>query len=205
MRGGLERSNSCSVEHHAKIVIIRMVEMVGEGILPTFVRDGFPQGAVIEMTKIENLINAIPASRHRCNTSDDLYSLLTVPTLSLFRAGYSPLLLLGAISMEGLDVLRSSLAGKNVASVSLYLTDRSLLLQHRQMHSRRLRTALSPPDLLTKLRANRALSRLELDVVRARNSEIYATRDCTDWSFDVSNLDAQSILSLLAQLIENRE
>ena len=186
----------------SKIVIIRMVDMVGYGILSTRLREEIPGGAVVEMTRISNMINTRSVAQDRFVVPDDLYSLLSVPTLSLLRAMYSPLLILGAISGDGLDMLYSSFTGKSVASASLYLSDCALTRQYRRMRHRTLHTVLFPPDLLTKLRAKRTLDRLKLEEARAWNNEIYATRDRTDCSMDVSNQDAQSILSRLSPLIK---
>jgi len=185
----------------SRIIIVRMVDMVGGGTLSACLREEISGGAVIEMTRIHNMINAGPATKDRSAISDGLHSLLSVSARSLLRARYSPLLILGAISGDGLDELRSNFTGMNVTSVSLYLSDRALTRQYRQMRARTLYTMLSPPDLLTKLRARRTLDGLKLEEARSWNSEICATRDRADCSFDVSNQDPKSIFLHLSSLI----
>jgi len=123
------------------------------------------------------------------------------PIASFLGAGYSPVVVLGAFSVDSMNSFIADYSGKGVVSVSLYVNDDTLAHLLLKKKNRETHIRLHATDTLVRRKNKRRLHYASLESTQVINRYIYETRCQADVCIDMSALDADSVVAELLRSV----
>jgi hypothetical protein len=185
------------------ILLIRGAPGIDTSMVGELLRASSPNGAVIDISSIRNMINIGSQVSAEGREYHDAIAASCAPVTVLLENYYSPIVVVGAFSLDAMNSFIAASGTNKVISVSLYASDDVLVYELCKETNREKHVGIHSSDILVRRKKKRRTECTNLEFARSMNRHIYETRHKTDVSIYTSCLDPGSIVTELLKVVSD--